>query len=100
VWDDLQGGVLLGTERFVEKLKPLLMEQVSTKEIPRKERLAARPSLEELFSGTQDKASRNEQIYQAVHIHAYTLREIEDFVGLLYSSISIIAKRFHETMKS
>jgi len=84
----------------VEKLKPLLMEQVSTKEIPRKERLAARPSLEELFSGTQDKASRNEQIYQAVHIHAYTLREIEDFVGLLYSSISIIAKRFHETMKS
>ncbi|MCK4599999.1 hypothetical protein KAU37_09315 [Candidatus Bipolaricaulota bacterium] len=51
VWDDLQGGVLLGTERFAEKLKPLLMEQASTKEIPRKERLTARPSLAELFSG-------------------------------------------------
>ena len=43
VWDDLQDGVLLGTERFVE--------QAFTKEVPRKERLAARPSLAELFSG-------------------------------------------------
>lgn len=100
VWDDLQGGVLLGTERFAEKLKPLLMEQVSTKEFPRKERLAARPSLAELFSGTQDKASRNEQIYQAVHIHQYTLREVTDSLRPYYTTISVIAKRFHETMKS
>jgi len=100
VWDDLQGGVLLGTERFAEKLKPLLMEQASTKEIPRKERLAAQPNLAELFSGIQDRAARNERIYQAVRVHHYTLREVGDCVGLLYFTISIIAKRFHETMKS
>ena len=92
MWDDLQGGVLLGTERFVEKLKPLLMEQVSTKEFPRKERLAARPNLAELFSGIQDRAARNERIYQAVRVHEYALREVADFLGLYYSTISVIAK--------
>lgn len=54
------------------------MEQAFTKEIPRKERLAARPSLEELFSGTQDNASRNERIYQAIRVHEYTLKEVTD----------------------
>ncbi|GAG60964.1 unnamed protein product, partial [marine sediment metagenome] len=47
-----------------------------------------------------DKATRNERIYQAVRIHHYTLREVGDHVGLLYSTISVIAKCVHETMKS
>jgi len=42
----------------------------------------------------------NERIYQAVRVHHYTLREVGNFVGLFYSSSSMIAKRFHETMKS
>ena len=96
MWDDLQGGVLLGTERFAEKLKPLLMEQASTKEIPRKERLAVRSSLAELFSGIQDKMTRNDRVYQAVHIHAYTLREVADFLRPYYTTISVIAKRVAE----
>ena len=66
----------------------------------KRERFATRPSLKELFADVSDKATRNERIYQAVRVHHYTLREVGDFVGLLYSSISMIAKRFHETMKS
>jgi hypothetical protein len=42
----------------------------------------------------------NEQIYQAVRVHHYTLREVGDHVGLLYSTISVIAKRVHEKMES
>ncbi|MCK4600651.1 hypothetical protein KAU37_12695, partial [Candidatus Bipolaricaulota bacterium] len=57
-------------------------------------------SLEELFLGVYHRTTRNERIYQAVRIHHYTLREVGDCVGLLYSTISVIAKRVHETMKS
>ena len=65
VWEELRGGVILGTERFVEELKPLLQERAPAREIPRKERLAARPGLKELFSGIKDNSDRDERIYQS-----------------------------------
>jgi len=98
VWDDLQGGILLGTTDFVERLKPLLKDQAAAREIPRRERLAARPTLDNLFAETlTDKAARNEQIYEAVRVHKYTLKEVADLLGLYYSTISVIAKRVAET---
>jgi len=100
VWDDLRAGALLGTDGFVDQLRPLLKEKPLNPEYRKRERFAARPSLEELFADVTDKATRNERIYQAVRIHHYTLREVGDHVGLLYSTVSVIAKRVHETMKS
>jgi len=100
VWEELRAGAFLGTDSFVDQLRPLFKEKPFDPDYRKRERLAARPSLEELFAGVSDKATRNERIYQAVRVHHYTLREVGDFVGLLYSSISMIAKRFHETMKS
>jgi hypothetical protein len=44
-----------------------------------------------------DKATRNERIHQAVRVHHYTLREVGDFLGLYFSTISVIAKRVGET---
>ena len=57
VWADLRGGVILGTERFVEALEPLLRGRSPE---------VTRPKLEELFSGIKDNSDRNERIYQAV----------------------------------
>jgi len=100
VWDELRAGALLGTDGFVDQLRPLLKEKPLDPEYRKRERFAARPSLEELFRDVSDKVTRNERIYQAVRVHHYTLREVGDYVGLLYSTISMIAKRVHETMKS
>ena len=100
VWEELRAGAFLGTDSFVDQLRPLFKEKPFDPDYRKRERFAARPSLEELFADVSDKATRNERIYQAVRVHHYTLREAGDFVGLLYSSISMIAKRFHETMKS
>jgi len=100
VWDELRAGALLGNDGFVDQLRPLLKEKPLDPEYRKRERFAVRPSLEELFADVTDKATRNERIYQAVRIHHYTLREVGDCVGLLYSTISVIAKRVHETMKS
>ncbi|MCK4681890.1 hypothetical protein KAT59_02540 [Candidatus Bipolaricaulota bacterium] len=84
----------------MDQLRPLSKEKPFDPDYRKRERFAARPSLEELFAGVSDKATRNERIYQAMRVHHYTLREVGDCVGLLYSSISMIAKRLHETMKS
>jgi len=100
VWDELRAGALLGSDGFVDQLRPLFKEKPLNPEYRKRERFAARPSLEELFADVTDKAMRNERIYQAVRIHHYTLREVGDHVGLLYSTVSVIAKRVHETMKS
>jgi len=77
----------------VGKLKPLLSDYETLKEVPRRERLAARPSLDELFSQVQGKETRDKQIHAAVRIHKYTLQAVADFLGLSYSTISTIAKR-------
>ena len=100
MWADLRGGVILGTERFVEKLERLLWERASELEIPRRERLAARPPLEELFGELKDKRERDERIYQAVRVYGYTLKQVAEVVGLSYSTVSVIAKRVAEAKES
>jgi hypothetical protein len=96
VWAELRAGVFLGTDTFVEQMKPLLKEKPVDPEIRKEERFAARPSLQELFSGVSDKATRNERIHQAVRVYQYTLKEVGDFLGLYFSTISVIAKRVGE----
>lgn len=93
VWSELHGGVLLGGEEFVGQLKPLLLDYQSIRELPRRERLAARPSLRELFATACNKEARDRQIHAATRIHEYTLQEVADFIGLRPSTISTIAVR-------
>jgi hypothetical protein len=85
-------GILLGSDEFVGKLKPLLANYEALKEVPRRERLTARPSLARLFAKARDKATRNERIYEGLRVHGYTLQEVGDVVGLHYSAASRIAK--------
>lgn len=94
--DKLRWKTILGSEQFLEKLKPLLRKEMPFKEIPRKERLVARPSLEELFAGVENRAARNEKIYQAVWDWEYSLREVADYLGLHYSTVSVLVKRVRE----
>lgn len=96
VWDELQAGWLLGSDRFVEGLRPLVREKPPDPEYRKRERIVARPSLEELFAGVADEATRDERIYQAVRVHRYTLKEVAECVGLLYSTVSVIATRVDE----
>lgn len=93
VWSQLRRGNLLGSDDFVGQLAPLLDEQSAATEIPRDQRLAARPSLEELFANVSDKRSRDERICEAVRVYEYLLREVAAYTGLHYSTISVIAKR-------
>ena len=53
----------------------------------------------ELFADVPDKQAQNQQIHEVVRVHACTLKEVGDFLGLYYSTISVIAKRVDEEKK-
>jgi hypothetical protein len=55
--------------------------------------------LAELFADVPDKQARDQQIHEAVRIREYTLKEVGDFRGLYYSTISVIAKHVDEEKK-
>ena len=100
LWDELERGLFLGSEDFLEKIKPRLGEKLTDKEIPKSQRLAVRPSLEQIFSEAEEnKKTRNLLIYQAVNDYGYTLREVGEFLGLHYSTVSKVFRKVKEIIK-
>jgi len=93
VWEELRAGSLLGSDEFAEEMKPLLREAPLDPNILRRERDAARPSLDMLFAGVEDKASRDQRIHEAVREHHYTLQQVGEHLGLHFTTVSIIAKQ-------
>ena len=92
-WGKVQGQVLLGEEGFVEKFKDLLEDKKQIKEIPRRERYVSRPSLEKIFRGKEAKGQRDLGVQSAHMSHGYTLKEIADYLGIHYTTVSkVIAK--------
>jgi len=63
--------------------------------IPRIERYAGRPALEELFAkvSARDRGVRDQRISRAYLEHGYTMKEIGDFLYLDYITISVIIHR-------
>ena len=49
-WTKVRGQALLGTEAFVEKMRPFLEGACDLKEIPRTQRFLHRPSMEYMFT--------------------------------------------------
>jgi hypothetical protein len=93
VWEETKGGWILGSDEFVNDIRPLIDDRPLDPEFRSQERHVGRPSLAEIFEGVSDKGLRNEKIYEAVRTHRYTLREVGEHVGLRYSTISVIAKQ-------
>ena len=93
VWDKLRSGSLLGSDVFVERIRPLLQSAPLDPNILRKELDAARPSLDDLFTDVRNKATRDSHIHEAVRRYHYTLQAVGDYLGLHYSTISVIASR-------
>lgn len=100
VREEMKGGWILGSDEFVSRIQPMLDEKPLDPEYRSRERHVGRPSLQQIFDGASDKARRNEMIYEAVRTHRYTLREVGEYVGLQYSTISVIAKSIHAQRES
>jgi putative transposase len=95
-WKELRGQIFMGDRDFLtEKLKVGFPDDIPLAEVPRAQRMAPQPSLAELFShqAAMKTTDRDERIYDARVTYGYRLREIGDFLGLHYATVSKIVAR-------
>ena len=94
-WAQVEGQVVLGQSHFVETLKPLLADKVKVQEIPRAQRLVARPALGEIVRAKRVvvKDERDQAVWEAHVRYGYSLTAIGQQLGLHYTTISKIIER-------
>ncbi|MDF1579980.1 MAG: helix-turn-helix domain-containing protein [Desulfuromonadales bacterium] len=68
--------------------------------IPKEERFAARPSLSNLMtmSPSVSRSEREAKAYRAYRDFGYTLKEIADFLGVHYATVSRAIKRVEKNL--
>ena len=93
----LTGQIILGSQRFVRAIAGKVNETSRGKEIPRGQRHAAGIELDEIFQkGARQGEKRDASIYRAYVEGGYTMREIGEYLGLHYSSISLALRRYEK----
>lgn len=95
VWDGLVGQIFLGGEEFVAKCRNRIGGREGLEEVPRAQRQVGRPTLSELWAKDEvkDKASRDRLIYQACVDHGYRLKDVAEFLGVHYTTVSKAVRR-------
>ena len=93
-WQKLVGQIFMGSEEFITRIQTLVDDKQELKEIPRSQRYPGRPALDQLFSANPDgdKPFRNERIVKAHLAYGYTLKEIGDYLGIHYTTVSKVVK--------
>jgi DNA-binding MarR family transcriptional regulator len=77
--------MFLGQENFIEKIKHLIRGKEKLKEI-------TRPALKEIFKG-KGKKSKDHAMYEAYLQYGYTLKEIAEYIGVHYTTVSRAIKK-------
>lgn len=91
-WEELRSGMYLCSERFMEGLAEKIGDSREDRELKARERLAARPPLDDLLYGARSRDARDRGICDAVLTHGYTQKEVADYMDLHYSTVSHIVK--------
>ena len=93
-WSAVKGQAMLGSEAFVEKMRPLLKDSHELKEISRAQRLLHRPGLEQLLTKSVQGAKilRDAAIRKAHLEYGYSMAAIARHVGIHYSTVSKVIK--------
>lgn len=78
----------VGDAAFVRGLDTHRGAAARSPEIPRVQRLASRPTLAQIFAGVEARADRDAHAVAAVRDHGYAMREVADFLGRHYITVS------------
>ena len=94
-----KGGIILGSDEFIDSIKEYFKDKEKEIEIPAKERLVARLSLIDIFGDkSMTKKERNRKIYEAHADYGYLLSELANYLKIHYTTISRIYKK-EKTLK-
>jgi len=92
---EVKGQLYLGKKTFMDQIGHLLQGKDKLIEIPRKQRYINRLSLKNILN-YQNKNQRDQVIYIAHLEYAYTLKEIAEYLGIHYTTVSRAVKRIEE----
>lgn len=95
-WDRVEGGIYLGDAEFIREVEARMDRHLLSREIPSAQRVASRPTLDELFRGgvLTAKQRRDLKITEAFQKHLYTQREIGEYLNLHPAYLSRLIKGF------
>jgi len=101
IWSGVKGQAVLGKDGFIDGLRDHFKKHREILEIPRSQRHANRPALEDLFGGTivANKSDRDGMIVEAVEKYGYRQIEIARHLCLHYSTISNLLRGKGQTPK-
>ncbi len=93
-WDALVGRIFLGSDGFIARLDSYLGDRDPLAEIPKVERFASRPDLASLLGRSfRSRSEKDGAICQAYRNHGYTQKQIADFLGVHYATVSRAIRR-------
>ena len=92
IWHEVRGRSLFGDENFVDELVYHLGKNKDVPAIPRSQCYVDRPALDKIISERikKDITMRNKALIKAVENYGYRQREIADYLGMHFTSISRI----------
>lgn len=96
--ETVKGQLYLGKEAFMDQIGHLLQGKEKSREIPRKQHYITRLSLKEVLI-YRNKNQRDQAISIAYLKYAYTLKEIAEYLGIHYTTVSRAVKRIEEKDK-
>ena len=100
--DEIVGQLILGSEKFLRDINRHIGEKniVEISEYPREQRLSSDISLDNIFQKEMSAGkTRDEIIYSIYYERDYTQKEIAEYLGIHYTTISRIIKRFEQRKK-
>jgi REP element-mobilizing transposase RayT len=96
LWEDIRQQVFLGDEAFVARL-PAFKRSEGLREVPRPQRQqVGKP----LVQYQQEYPQRDEAMARAYHSGMYTMREIGDFFGVHYMTVSRAVRKFETQQRN
>lgn len=101
-YNELVGQILLGSEGFIKKVNGYVSQESrnNMKEVPREQQLSISTTLDEIFQkNTRKGVTRNKIICEIYHNNDFTMKEIGDYLGLHYTTISRIINSYEKKKK-
>jgi REP element-mobilizing transposase RayT len=87
-WGDSEGSILLGDNRFLREVIPLVSDRACAGQLARLEQVANRPPLEQLLQSSVRNRLAVSAIKNAHIKHGYHLRDIANFLGVDPSTLT------------
>jgi len=97
--EDIAGQLILGSKKFIDNIKKYLPGSFLkiNSEIPKQQSYVSRMDLDEIFQrGFRSGRTRDDLIYMAFREYDYYQKEIADYLGIHYATISRAIKKMEE----